>query len=232
MNTLSQNIKTVFENIERAAMSAGRKAEDIIMVAATKTVSADIINEAIRLGVKNIGENRVQEFTDKFESISGDVTHHFIGHLQTNKVKYLVPHISLIHSVESERLLDEIDRLSKKHGVVSNVLLEINASGEDTKFGIGFDEAEEIIKNNETRENCLIKGLMTIGPNYSTEDEIRAAFKKMKKLFDELSANEYKNTEMKYLSMGMSGDYEIAIEEGANIVRVGSAIFGARNYNI
>lgn len=232
MDMLSQNIKTVFENIEKAAEKSGRKAEDIIMVAATKTVSADRINEAISLGVKNIGENRVQEFTDKFDSINGDVTHHFIGHLQTNKVKYLVPKIALIHSVESERLLDEIDRLSKKHGVISEVLLEINASGEDTKFGIEFDEAEEIIRNNENRENCLIKGLMTIGPNYSTEDEIRAAFKKMKKLFDELSEKDYKNTEMKYLSMGMSGDYEIAIEEGANIVRVGSAIFGARNYNL
>ncbi len=232
MDMLSQNIKTVFENIEKAAERTGRKAEDIIMVAATKTVSADRINEAISLGVKNIGENRVQEFTDKFESIKGDVTHHFIGHLQTNKVKYLVPKIALIHSVESERLLDEIDRLSKKHGVISEVLLEINASGEDTKFGIEFAEAEEIIRNNENRENCLIKGLMTIGPNYSTEDEIRAAFKKMKKLFDELSEKDYKNTEMKYLSMGMSGDYEIAIEEGANIVRVGSAIFGARNYNL
>ena len=232
MDMLLQNIKTVFENIEKAAERTGRKAEDIIMVAATKTVSADRINEAISLGVKNIGENRVQEFTDKFESIKGDVTHHFIGHLQTNKVKYLVPKIALIHSVESERLLDEIDRLSKKHGVISEVLLEINASGEDTKFGIEFDEAEEIIRNNENRENCLIKGLMTIGPNYSTEDEIRAAFKKMKKLFDELSEKDYKNTEMKYLSMGMSGDYEIAIEEGANIVRVGSAIFGARNYNL
>jgi len=232
MDMLSQNIKTVFENIEKAAEKSGRKAEDIIMVAATKTVSADRINEAISLGVKNIGENRVQEFTDKFDSINGEVTHHFIGHLQTNKVKYLVPKIALIHSVESERLLDEIDRLSKKHGVISEVLLEINASGEDTKFGIEFDEAEEIIRNNENRENCLIKGLMTIGPNYSTEDEIRAAFKKMKKLFDELSEKDYKNTEMKYLSMGMSGDYEIAIEEGANIVRVGSAIFGARNYNL
>ena len=232
MDMLSQNIKTVFENIEKAAEKSGRKAEDIIMVAATKTVSADRINEAISLGVKNIGENRVQEFTDKFDSIKGEVTHHFIGHLQTNKVKYLVPKIALIHSVESERLLDEIDRLSKKHGVISEVLLEINASGEETKFGIEFDEAEEIIRNNENRENCLIKGLMTIGPNYSTEDEIRAAFKKMKKLFDELSEKDYKNTEMKYLSMGMSGDYEIAIEEGANIVRVGSAIFGARNYNL
>lgn len=230
MDMLDKNIKTVFENIEKAAVRSGRKPEDIIMVAATKTVPADRINEAIAAGVGNIGENRVQEFTDKFEDIKGDVVHHFIGHLQTNKVKYLVPHISLIHSVESEKLLDEIDRLSKKHGVVTNVLLEINASGEDTKFGIEFDEADEIIKNNENRENCRIKGLMTIGPNYSTEEEIRAAFKKMKMLFDELSLKDYKNCEMKYLSMGMSGDYEIAIEEGANIVRVGSAIFGARNY--
>jgi len=230
MSDLKENIRKVFENIERAAAISGRKADDIIMVAATKTVDAGRINEAINFGVKHIGENRVQEFCDKYEDITEDVTHHFIGHLQTNKVKYLVPKISLIHSVESERLLDEIDRLSKKHSVVSQVLLEINASLEDTKFGIDFSEAEEIIRNNEKRENCFIKGLMTIGPNHKGEAEVRDAFKKMKNLFDELSLKQYEKTEMKYLSMGMSGDYEIAIEEGSNIVRVGRAIFGERIY--
>ena len=230
MDKLSHNIKTVFENIEKAAAVSGRAAEDIMLVAAVKTVDAERINKAISLGVKNIGENKVQEFTEKYDSIKGEVTHHFIGHLQTNKVKYLIPRVRLIHSVESERLLDEIERLSKKHSTETEVLLEINASGEESKFGIDFSEAEEIIKNNELREHCKIKGLMTIGPNYSTEEEIREAFKKMKELFDCLSEKDYKNCEMKYLSMGMSGDYEIAIEEGANIVRVGSAIFGARNY--
>ena len=230
MITLKENIEKVFGNIEKSAAISGRSAKDIIMVAATKTIDTDRINEAISLGVKHIGENRVQEFCDKYEDIKGNAVHHFIGHLQTNKVKYLVPKISLIHSVESEKLLDEIDRLSKKHSVISQVLLAINASGEDTKFGIGFSEAEEIIKNNEKRENCLIKGLMTIGPNHKGEEEIRDAFKKMKNLFDELSLNQYEKTEMKYLSMGMSGDYEIAIEEGSNIVRVGRAIFGERIY--
>ena len=227
---LKENVEKVFGNIKNAALKSGRKPEDIIMVAATKTVDADIINEAIKCGVKHIGENRVQEFTDKYEDIKGDVTHHFIGHLQTNKVKYLIPKISLIHSVESEKLLDEIDRLSKKHSVISDVLLEINASGENTKFGIAFSEAEEIIKNNENRENCRIKGIMTIGPNCREEDTIRQSFRNMKNLFDELSEKDFKNTEMKYLSMGMSGDYEIAIEEGANVVRVGRAIFGERVY--
>ena len=230
MTTLKENIEKVFKNIENAAASVGRNAEDIIMVAATKTIDAERINEAIRLGVKHIGENRVQEFCDKYEDIKEDAVHHFIGHLQTNKVKYLVPKISLIHSVESEKLLDEIDRLSKKYNTVSQVLLEINASGEETKFGIGFDEAEEIIKNNEKRENCLIKGLMTIGPNVKDEIAVRDSFKKMKNLFDELSLKQFEKAELKDLSMGMSGDYEIAIEEGSNIVRVGRAIFGERIY--
>lgn len=230
MENLSLNIKNVFEGIEKAARRSGRKPDDIMLVAATKTVDTERINTAISLGVKNIGENRVQEFTEKYDSIEGEVCHHFIGHLQTNKVKYLIPKVSLIHSADSEKLLDEIERLSKKHNVKTGVLLEINASGEESKFGIEFSEAEEIIKNNEKREHCLIKGLMTIGPNYSAEEQIRSAFKKMKELFDFLSGKDYKNCEMKYLSMGMSGDYTIAIEEGANIVRVGSAIFGARHY--
>ena len=230
MEKLSENIKNVFQNIEKAAHVSGRDASDIILVAATKTVAPEKINAAIDLGVLNIGENRVQEFTEKYESINKNAVHHFIGHLQSNKVKYLLPHISLIHSVDSEKLLDEIERISKKHGKATNVLLEINASGEESKFGIEFSKAEEFIKNNRKREYCKIKGLMTIGPNYSSEEEIRLAFRKMKELFDTLSEKEFENCEMKYLSMGMSGDYQIAIEEGANIVRVGSAIFGARNY--
>ena len=230
MEKLSENIKNVFQNIEKAAHLSGRDASDIILLAATKTVDPERINAAINLGIEHIGENRVQEFTEKYESITKNAVHHFIGHLQSNKVKYLLPHISLIHSVESEKLLDEIERISKKHGKETSVLLEINASGEESKFGIEFSEAEEFIKNNQKREYCKIKGLMTIGPNCHEEKAIRSAFKKMKELFDTLSEKEYKNCEMKYLSMGMSGDYEIAIEEGANIVRVGSAIFGARNY--
>jgi len=232
VTTLNESVNEILDRVKKAAIAAGRNPEDIILVAATKTVDADRINEAISYGIKNIGENRVQEFTEKFESIKGDVTHHFIGHLQTNKVKYLVPHIKLIHSADSEKLLDEIDRISAKHGVVTDVLIEINASGEESKFGIEFDEAEAIIRGNEKRENCRIMGLMTIGPNYSTEDQIRDAFRKMKNLFDKLSEIHFEKSSMKYLSMGMSGDYEIAISEGANIVRVGSAIFGKRNYQI
>ncbi len=230
MENLSENIKKVFQNIEKAARISGRDKSDIILLAATKTVTPEKINAAIDLGIGHIGENRVQEYTEKYDSIKENVVHHFIGHLQSNKVKYLLPRISLVHSVESEKLLDEIERISKKHGKATDVLLEINASGEESKFGIEFSEAEEFIKNNQKREYCKIKGLMTIGPNYSTEEEVRSAFKKMKELFDNLSQKKFENCEMKYLSMGMSGDYEIAIEEGANIVRVGSAIFGARSY--
>ena len=230
MSILAENVKTIYEKIAAAAKKSGRNPEDITLVAATKTVSADRINEAIRAGLTDIGENRVQEFTEKYEDITEPVRRHFIGHLQTNKVKYIIGKVCLIHSAESEKLLDEIERLSQKHGIITDVLIEVNASGEESKFGVEFDDVLPMLENNEKRENVRIRGLMTIGPNYSGEDEIRAAFCKMHELFKNLRENSFKNSSMDFLSMGMSNDFEIAIEEGANIVRVGSAIFGERIY--
>ena len=230
MAAISENVREVFARIEAAAVRAGRKPEDITLVAATKTVDPDRINEAVRAGITDIGENRVQEFTDKYDSITEDVTRHFIGHLQTNKVKYLIGKTYLIHSADSDRVLDEIQRLSKKQGIRTNVLIEVNASGEESKFGIDLADVEKYLEANEKRDSVLICGLMTIGPNYSEPDEIREVFRKTYKKFLDIQQKKYDNSIMELLSMGMSADYEIAIEEGANIVRVGSAIFGKRNY--
>lgn len=228
MSLIEDNVKEIYGRIAAAAERSGRSAADIILCAATKTVPADRINEAIRAGLTDIGENRVQEFTDKYGDITEPVRRHFIGHLQTNKVKYIIGKVCLIHSAESEKLLDEIERLSKKHGIITDVLAEVNASGEESKFGVGFDDVLPMLENNEKRENVRIRGLMTIGPNYSCEEEIRAAFRKMRELYERLGRYTFEKSSMDYLSMGMSHDFEIAIEEGANIVRVGSAIFGER----
>lgn len=228
MEAIAKNLDVVNEKIRAAAQRSGRGFDDIIMVAATKTVPPERINEAIAAGVTNIGENRVQEFTQKLDDIAGGVRHHFIGHLQTNKVKYLIGKTCLIHSAHTDRLMDEIERLSIAANTDTNVLIEVNASGEESKHGTGFEDVLHLIENNEKRTRVKIKGLMTIGPNYSGEEEIRNVFKQMNKLFLDISGKKYDNSIMKYLSMGMSADFEIAIEEGANMVRIGSALFGDR----
>ncbi len=224
---IRHNLETVQIQIEKAAASVGRKREDIILLGATKTVEPARIQEAIDAGLSHIGENRVQELTEKYEAVHG-AEWHFIGHLQTNKVKYIIDKAKLIHAADSSRLLDEIQRQAQKHGICAHVLLEINASGEESKFGMGFEEALPVILENEARENVQIEGLMTIGPHTKDEAAVRFAFKKMRALYERLGAQEFKNCRMQYLSMGMSGDYVAAIEEGANIVRIGSAIFGYR----
>ncbi|MBQ7718826.1 MAG: YggS family pyridoxal phosphate-dependent enzyme [Clostridia bacterium] len=230
MSEIALNVNEVLARVAAASKRAGKMPEDITLVAATKTVDPERINEAIAAGIKDIGENRVQEFTDKYDDITAGVTRHFIGHLQTNKVKYLIGKTHLIHSADSGKLLDEIQRLSLKQGIKTNVLIEVNASGEQTKFGVALGEVESLLEENEKRDSVLIRGLMTIGPNYSEEKEIREVFQKTYKKFLDIKQKKYDNSSMEFLSMGMSADFEIAIEEGANIVRVGSAIFGKRNY--
>ncbi len=224
---LKQNLAHVQMQIEKAAARAGRKKEEIILLGATKTVEPLRIQRAIDAGLLHIGENRVQELTEKYDKVHG-AQWHFIGHLQTNKVKYIIDKATLIHAADSTRLLDEIARQAKKHGLCAHVLLEINASGEESKFGMGFDEVLPIIADNEAREGVQIDGLMTIGPNTREEAAVRAAFGRMRALYESLRTEKFQNCRMQYLSMGMSGDFTVAIEEGANIVRIGSAIFGHR----
>lgn len=226
---IQENLEAVRAAVASAAKKAGKSPNEVILLGATKTVSPEKIQEAVDAGLSFIGENRVQEFTEKYGKVE-NVHWHFIGHLQTNKVKYIIDKAELIHAADSERLLDEIQRQAEKHSILANVLLEVNASEEESKFGVGFDAVLPLIEENEARPNVNIKGLMTIGPQTKEEKRVREAFSKMKKLYDALKNQVFSQTEMQYLSMGMSGDYSIAIEEGANIVRVGSAIFGDRNY--
>ena len=221
------NLEEVQLNIEEAAKKAGRKKEDILLLGATKTVEPARIQVAVDAGLCHIGENRVQELRDKFGHVKG-ASWHFIGHLQTNKVKYIIDKATLIHAVDSDRLLDEIESQGEKRGIRASVLLEINASGEESKFGLAFSDVLPIIERNETRKHVEILGLMTIGPNTHDTAEIQKAYAKMYKTFDALGAQKFENSRMEYLSMGMSGDYPLAIQEGANIVRIGSAIFGYR----
>ena len=225
--SIRERLTLVRETIASAAAKAGRAPGEIILLGATKTVEPSRIQEAVDAGLMYIGENRVQELTEKYGKVN-PVHWHFIGHLQTNKVKYIIDKAKLIHAADSERLMDEIQRQAEKRGITANVLIEVNASGEESKFGVDFEEVLPLIETNEARSNVEIAGLMTIGPHTRDEKSVRTAFKNMRSLYETLEKQKFTHTRMQYLSMGMSGDYSIAIEEGANIVRVGSAIFGHR----
>lgn len=216
---LLQNINDIKKRIEKAANRCGRDASEVTLICVSKTIDAETICEAKRLGESVFGENRPQELRDKFPLVEG-ATWHLIGHLQTNKVKYVVGKVALIHSVESLRLAEAINEEAKKHGIVQDILLEVNISGEESKYGLTTDEIPTIIKDIESLSNIRFKGFMTMAPLGAPEDEIRGIFKKAKELFDR-----YRDKGAAILSMGMSGDFEIAIEEGATCVRVGSAIF-------
>ena len=227
---IRENLEEVERRITAAAERSGRKREDILLVAVTKTHPADMMNEAIRLGVTDIGENKPQEVRDKYADVL-PVKWHLIGHLQTNKVKYVIDKVCLIHSVDSVKLMDEIERQAEKHDIDMDILIQVNISGEETKSGVSVDEVEELLLHAGTLKRVKVKGLMTIAPK--TDDSVTNTlhFDNMRQLFIDIQKKKYDNVNMKYLSMGMSGDYETAIECGANIVRVGSAIFGERDYS-
>ncbi|MDF2949075.1 MAG: alanine racemase domain protein [Sedimentibacter sp.] len=230
--SIKENIDVILERTKSAAIRSGKNPEDIIIIAVSKTVDAERAREAAENGLINLGENRVQELVSKFEQLSDiDVKWHLIGHLQKNKVKYIIDKAELIHSVEDLELANEINKRALKHNITANVLVELNIGEEDSKFGIDEKSVYEFIKSMEQYENIRVLGLMTVAPFCENPEEVRWVFKKMKEIFDKISVMKLKNTEMKYLSMGMTNDFEIAIEEGANIIRIGTAIFGAREYN-
>lgn len=229
MSEIKNRLKSVQERIGAAAKEAGRKKEDITLIAVTKMYEADVINEAIDLGVTDIGENKVQEIVRKYDAVK-PVRWHLIGHLQSNKVKYIIDKVSLIHSVDSLHLLDEIDRQAKKHDIIMDVLIQVNISGEETKFGIKPEETEMFMEYAEKLGNIRVRGLMTILPKDDNPVKSRLHFVNIKQLYLDISSKRYDNIYMDYLSMGMSGDFEQAIMEGSNMVRIGSAIFGERKY--
>ncbi len=231
MGSIRENIDAVNRIKGEAAVKSGRKAEDVLLCAVTKTRTADEINEAIDAGITDIGENKVQEIMDKFDSVK-PVRWHLIGHLQTNKVKYIIDKVSMIHSVDSLHLAQEIDKRAAQHGITMDILIQVNSAQEESKFGISTDETEGMIRDILDKcPNIRIRGLMCIAPFAENPEDVRVYFAKVKKLYDEYSSIEHKNLDFKYLSMGMSHDYEVAILEGSNLIRVGTAIFGERDYS-
>lgn len=231
ISIFDENYKRITENIARAAEKSGRNSQDITLLAATKTVGVDVINHAISSGISYIGENRVQEFLSKYQDYA-PVNKHFIGHLQTNKVKDIIDKVSLIHSVDSYRLAEEISKQAVKRGIVVDILLEINVGDEQSKSGFSYDETTAATEKIAKLDGVKIKGLMAIPPICENPEQNRPYFAKMKKLFIDISIKKIDNSSMDILSMGMSDDYMVAIEEGANMVRLGTALFGRRNYNV
>lgn len=231
MDNIQVNINDIRKEISQICQNCGRNPEDITLIAVTKTIDPDRINYAVECGASDLGENKVQEIMDKYDNISKNVKWHLIGHLQSNKVKYIIDKVELIHSVDSFKLAEEISKRAEKHNLKKDVLVQINVAKEDTKFGIDIEAAVDFVKSISGLDNICIKGLMTIAPYDENPELVRPVFRQLKEKFDELAQMNLPNTDMKYLSMGMSNDYPVAIEEGANMIRIGTAIFGKRNYN-
>lgn len=227
------NYKLICENIANAALSIGKSEKEITFLAATKTVDVATINHAISLGLSYIGENRVQELLSKYDEYNLDNTSlQFIGHLQTNKVKQIVGKVDLIQSVDSLKLANEISKESIKRGLSTDILIEVNIGREDNKSGVIPEKALELIEQIKDIDGIKVKGLMSIPPVCESEQEISTYFDNMHNLFIDIKNKNIDNISMDILSMGMSDDYVTAIKCGSNMVRVGSALFGARNYNL
>ena len=225
-----ENIKQIKQNIKDAAERSGRKFEDIKIMAVTKTVLPELVNVAINEGITLLGENRVQEFLDKKDSyLPAEV--HFIGHLQTNKVKYIIDKVSMIQSVDSLKLAKEISRLAVKTQKTMDVLVEINIGEEESKSGIKSEEALSLVTEIAALDGIKVRGIMSIPPICDKKEQLIEYFSKLNQIFVDIRAKNIDNVYMDYLSMGMSQDYEVAIECGSNLVRIGSSMFGARNYN-
>jgi len=226
-----ENYKEVLENVKKAALKAGRDPKDITVLAVSKTKPNEMIEELYNEGVREFGENYVQELATKMETLPKDIHWHMIGHLQRNKIKYIIENVKMIHSVDSLRLAKAISDEAVKKGVNMDILLEVNVALEENKFGFKVEEVEEAVKEIAKLPNICVKGLMTSAPYVSDAEENRQYFKRLNKLLVDINDKNIDNVCMSVLSMGMTNDYLVAIEEGATHVRVGTAIFGERNYN-
>jgi hypothetical protein len=224
------NIAEVESVIKRECEKAGRNEDEVTLIAVSKTKPVEMLQEAYDYGCRDFGENKVQELLDKYEILPKDIRWHMIGHLQTNKVKYIVDKVYLIHSVDSLRLAQEISREAVKKNVSVDILIEVNVAGEETKFGTTCGEVKELVREISKLPNVCIKGLMTIAPFVENAEENRVYFSKLRELAVDIDSENIDNVSMKFLSMGMTGDYPVAVSEGAAYVRVGTGIFGARNY--
>ena len=226
------NIKQVEENIIKSCEKVGRDPKEVTLIAVSKTKPYTAIEEALPSGVLDYGENKVQELTEKYEILPKDIRWHMIGHLQRNKVKYLVGKVELIHSVDSLRLANQIETEFAKKNEIASILIEVNMANEESKFGITSETTEQLVREISKLEHVRIKGLMTIAPYTDNPETNREYFRNMKKLSVDITEKNIDNVSMNVLSMGMTGDYQVAVEEGATMVRVGTGIFGERNYNI
>ena len=228
---IKENLQSVQDNIKEICRKCGRNPEDVTLIAVSKTKPNEMLMEAYDSGIREFGENYVQELSDKIETIPDDINWHMIGHLQRNKVKYIVGKVAMIHSVDSLRLAEAIDNESSKKGVKTDILVEVNAANEENKFGVTLEEAEDFIRQLSHFDNIVVRGLMTSAPLVDNPEKNRVFFRQLRQLLVDINAKNIDNIHMDVLSMGMTNDYDIAIEEGATHVRVGTAIFGARNYN-
>ncbi len=228
--SIKSNIEYIQELKAKAAEQSGRRAEEVLLVAVTKLHTPEEMNEAIDAGITDIGENKVQEILDKYDKVK-PVRWHLIGHLQTNKVKYIIDKVSMIHSVDSLKLAKEIDKRAGQHGINMDILIQVNSAMEVSKFGITTGETDQLIRDiSEQCPNVTIKGMMCIAPYADDPNEIRGYFAEVKALYDKYSDSDLDRVDFQYLSMGMTHDFEVAILEGSNLIRVGTAIFGYRDY--
>jgi pyridoxal phosphate enzyme (YggS family) len=226
---ISDNLREIRERISRRCRSAGRSPEEVTLVAVSKTFSSDKIREALAAGVQDIGENYVQELVEKRKLLPDEsVRWHFVGHLQRNKVKQIISWIHLVHALDDRELAVEIDRRAARAERTVNVLIEVNTTGEGSKFGLEPERTAEFVRSLDGLEHITVAGLMTIGPFLPDPEESRPMFRQLRLLKEEIAARRQANVAMHHLSMGMTGDFEVAIDEGATLVRIGSAIFGSR----
>ena len=229
---LCENLKKVEDNVDAACRKAGRSRDEVTLIAVSKTKPVEMLSTIYNQGIRDFGENKVQEMCDKMEQLPSDIRWHMIGHLQTNKVKYIVGHTTLIHSVDSLHLAKEIEKQAEKKDVTVDILVEVNIAEEESKFGIHKEETYELVRQIAALPHVHICGLMTIAPYVENPEDNRMYFRGIRQLSVDIAEKNIDNVDMDVLSMGMTGDYMVAIEECATIVRVGTGIFGERNSNI
>ena len=227
---ITENLEQVRKNIDEACRMAGRDPKEVTLIAVSKTKPVSMLKEAYDAGARCFGENKVQEIMDKHPQLPEDIQWHMIGHLQRNKVKYIVDKVSMIHSVDSLRLAQTIEQEAAKHNVCVPVLLEVNVAQEESKFGLKMDEVLPLIETIADFPHIKVQGLMTIAPYVENAEDNRDFFRQLKKLSVDIEAKNINNVSTSVLSMGMTGDYQVAVQEGATMVRVGTGIFGERNY--
>ena len=227
-----ENYKEIASIVDETCTSCGRAREDVTLIAVSKTKPVELLQEAYHAGARDFGENKVQEIMDKYDKLPDDIRWHMIGHLQTNKVKYIADKVYMIHSVDSVKLALEINKQALKVNRVIPVLIEVNIAGEDSKFGVKPSECEALIREIHTFSGIAVKGLMAVPPFVDDPEDNRQHFQALKQLSVDIMQKNIDNVCMDFLSMGMSGDYAVAIEEGANLVRVGTSIFGERDYTV